>query len=64
MMPEVRRRLSGRESPSSFGDPRRTIEVAQTGMATIPIGEDATSLTFVHVAAKPVPRAKTANVGL
>jgi hypothetical protein len=62
MMPDVRRRLSGQEPSSRFGDPIRTIEVAKTGAASVPIGEDATSLTFVHAAAKPGARSETAKV--
>jgi hypothetical protein len=62
MMPDVRRRLSGQEPSSRFGDPIRTIEVAKTGAASVPIGEDATSLTFVHGAAQPGSRTETAKV--
>jgi len=51
-MPDIRRRLSGQRPPAALGDPQRRVAVAEAG-AVVPIGEDPTSLTFVHSLAQP-----------
>ena len=58
MIPDIRRRMSGQDPRSSLGDAIRIVPVGATGAASIPINEDASSLIFVHAAAKPGRRDK------
>ncbi len=54
LISDVRRRLSGAEPPSVAGDPVVAVKFAPGAEATgIAIGEDASSLIFLHASEKP-----------
>lgn len=53
-MPEIRERLGGRKPPSAEGDPVTPLKLAPGAAASgIAIGDDASSLIFLHASEKP-----------